>query len=75
VREVDAVVVVSAPAWKQRARVLARPNMTARKLDHILALQIPDAVKRSRADFVIDTGQSLRETREQVRRIIACAAR
>ena len=55
-REVDAVVVVSAPPDVQRARVLARPGMAAEKFEAILARQIPDATKRSRADYVIDTG-------------------
>lgn len=54
-RECDAVAVVSAPADAQRARALARPGMTAAKLDAILARQVPDADKRRRADFVIDT--------------------
>ena len=52
----DAVAVVSAPAWLQRQRVLRRPGMTDAKLAAILARQVPDAVKRRRADFVIPTG-------------------
>lgn len=71
-REVDKIVVVSAPAEVQRARVLARPGMTPEKLDRILARQIPDTEKRVRADFVIDTGTSLDATRRAVRRIVAC---
>lgn len=71
-REVDRIAVVSAPADVQRARVLARPGMTAEKLDRILARQMPDEEKRARADFVIDTGVSLEETRRAVRRIVAC---
>lgn len=73
-RLVDKVVVVSAPPDVQRQRVLRRPGMTAEKFARILALQIPDADKRARADFVIPTGGTLEETRESVRRILACVA-
>jgi len=69
---VDKIAVVSAPETVQRARVLARPGMTEAKLDRILALQMPDAEKRARADFVISTEGSFDETRASVRRIIAC---
>ncbi len=62
----DAVAVVSAPASVQRARVLERPGMTEKKFRAILMKQTPDAEKRRRADFVIDTGASLEETRAQV---------
>ena len=72
--QVDKVVVVSAPAEVQRARVLARAGMTDEKLEHILALQMPDSEKRARADFTVSTGGSLEETRQSVRRIIACLA-
>jgi len=68
----DQVIVVSAPAQVQRRRVLARPGMTPAKLDGILARQMPDADKRERADFVVDTGGSLEETKAQVDAIIAC---
>ena len=68
----DAVIVVSAPAEIQRARVLARPGMSAEKLDAILARQMPDAQKRQRADFVIDNGGDLSTTEAQVRDILAC---
>ncbi|MNN97025.1 Dephospho-CoA kinase [compost metagenome] len=65
---------VSAPAEAQRARVLARPGMTAEKFQQILTLQVPDAEKRARADFVIDTGTTLEETRRQVGRIVDALA-
>ena len=68
----DGVIVVSAPAEVQRARVLARPGMTEEKFERILALQMPDAEKRRRADYIIDTGVSHEETRAQVRQLIAC---
>jgi len=62
----DVTVVVSAPAHVQRARVLARPGMTEEKLAAILRLQIPDAEKRQRADYIIDTGADLDQTRAGV---------
>jgi dephospho-CoA kinase len=68
---VDAVVVVSAPAAVQRERVLARPGWTDQRLDAILAQQLPDADKRARADFVIDTGSGLEAARQQVAQVIA----
>ncbi len=71
-KQVDVTVVVSAPAFLQTRRVLRRPGMTAAKLKHIRHLQVPDHVKRQRADFVIDTGQSMTETRGEVRRLITC---
>ncbi len=71
-KQVDVTVVVSAPAFLQTRRVLRRPGMTAAKLKHIRHLQVPDHIKRQRADFVIDTGQSISETRGEVRRLITC---
>jgi dephospho-CoA kinase len=68
----DHVIVVSAPADLQRERVRARPGMTSEKLDAILERQMPDADKRARADFVVETSGPLEETRAQVERIIAC---
>ncbi|HEX4742186.1 MAG TPA: dephospho-CoA kinase [Caulobacteraceae bacterium] len=70
-KNVDATVVVSAPAQMQRERVLARPGMTAEKLEAILAAQMPDADKRSRADYVVDTSRGLEAAREQVAAILA----
>lgn len=67
---VDAVVVVSASPKAQRERVLARPGMTEEKFEHILGLQVPDLEKRARADYVIDTGTSLAETRHAVQRLV-----
>ncbi|RDV02511.1 dephospho-CoA kinase [Sphingorhabdus pulchriflava] len=67
---VDKIIVVSAPADQQRRRALARDGMTIEKFEHILSLQMPDAEKRKRADFVIDTGTSLADTRAQVRTLI-----
>lgn len=69
---VDKVAVVSAAAEVQRARTLARPGMTPAKLDAILVHQLPDAEKRARADFVIETGGSFDETKAAVRHILAC---
>jgi dephospho-CoA kinase len=66
----DAVVVVTAPAEMQRERVLARPGMTPERFDAILAQQMADAEKRARAHFVVDTSRGLQPAREQVRHII-----
>ena len=69
-RNMDVVVVVSAPGDVQRARVLARPGMSAERLEAILSRQLPDAQKRARADFVVDTGRGLEAAEAQVRDII-----
>ena len=74
-KRVDAVVVVSAPAEIQRARVLARENMTQEKLDAILARQTPDAEKRQRADFVVDTSAGLEPVRSRIRDILVEVAK
>ncbi|HXQ17800.1 MAG TPA: dephospho-CoA kinase [Caulobacteraceae bacterium] len=70
-RNMDAVVVVSAPADVQRARVLARADMNGAKLDAILARQMADEEKRARAHFVVDTSRGFDAARAQVRDIIA----
>ena len=66
----DKVAVVTAPADIQRRRVLARPGMTVQKFEAILARQMPDAEKRRRADFVIDTGSGLEPARRAVTAIV-----
>jgi dephospho-CoA kinase len=70
--QVAAVVVVSASPEVQRVRVLARPGMTLKKFEQILARQTPDAEKRERADYVIDTGTTLDATRARVIEVTAC---
>lgn len=68
---VDVVLVVSAPPDVQRKRVLERPGMTPEKLDQILSRQMPDAQKRARAHFVVDSGVTIAETEAQVDKIVA----
>lgn len=67
---VDVTIVVSAPPDVQRERVLARPGMTEQKLSSILARQMPDAEKRRRADYVVDTGGSKAESGAQLDAIL-----
>ena len=67
---VDAVVVVTTSPEVQRERILARENMTGEKLDAILARQLPDAEKRMRADFVVDTSHGLDPVRSRIRDIL-----
>ncbi|AMK16398.1 MULTISPECIES: dephospho-CoA kinase [Sphingobium] len=71
-RMLDGVIVVTAPAWKQRKRVLRREGMTPAKFRRILRLQTPDAEKRRRADYIINSGTTFANTRAQVRRLVAC---
>ncbi|MFM8500293.1 MAG: dephospho-CoA kinase [Chakrabartia sp.] len=71
-KQVDVTVVVSAHGFLQRRRVLRRAGMTEAKLRHIGQLQVPDHIKRQKADHVIETGTSRIETRAAIRRLIAC---
>ncbi|WP_374523914.1 dephospho-CoA kinase [Sphingopyxis sp.] len=71
-RRVGAIAVVSAPAWMQTKRVMRRPGMTRAKLKAIRRLQVPDRVKRARADFIIETGRPKSETHRQIRAIASC---
>jgi dephospho-CoA kinase len=69
-KRVDAVVVVTTTAEIQRQRILSRPNMTDEKLDAILARQMPDAEKRRRANFVVDTSHGVDPVRARIRDIL-----
>lgn len=71
----DAVVVVSAPAEVQRARALQRPGMTEDKFAALVAKQMPDAEKRRRADFIVDSSQGFDHVRAQVRDILRAVAK
>ena len=73
-KRVDAVVVVSAPADVQRARVLSRPGMSAAKLDALLARQLPATEKRARAHFVVDSSRSFDSACAQVHAILRAVA-
>lgn len=68
---VDVVIVVSAPPDVQEKRVLERPGMTKKKLDQLLARQVPDSEKRGRADFVVDTDLKPHESAQQITDILA----
>lgn len=70
----DAVLVVTAPAAVQRARVMARPGMTEEKFRAILAKQMRDEDKRARAHFLVETGRGFSSAEAQVRSILACLA-
>jgi dephospho-CoA kinase len=70
-KRVDAVVVVTTAPEVQRERILARGTMTAEALDAIMARQLPDAEKRQRADFVVDTSHGLDPVRGRIRDILA----
>jgi dephospho-CoA kinase len=74
-KSVDQIVVVSAPAWKQRKRVLARSGMNYAKFSKIRKLQLSDAQKRQKADFIVKTGTLRNVTNAQVRQVIACLMR
>lgn len=74
-KRVDIVVVVTTSPEIQRERILARDNMTGEKLDAILARQLPDAEKRKRADFVVDTSHGLDPVRDAIRDILTKAAK
>lgn len=74
-KRVDAVVVVTTTRENQRQRMLARDNMTEEKLDAILARQLPDAEKRKRADFVVDTSHGLDPVRARIRDILVEAVK
>lgn len=71
-KQLDLIVVASAPAWMQRRRVLARPGMTPEKFRRIVRLQTPDHVKRRRADVIVETGVQKHETRTQIRHLLTC---
>ncbi len=69
-KTLDATLVVTAPPEVQRQRALERPGMTPERLDHILSRQLPDAEKRARADYILDTSQGLEAARAQVQTLL-----
>jgi dephospho-CoA kinase len=69
-KRVDVTVVLSAPAELQRERVLARPGMSVDKLEHLLARQLPDAERRARADYVVDSGESLEDMHRALDKLV-----
>jgi dephospho-CoA kinase len=69
-RRVDVTIAMTAPAEVQRSRVLARAGMSADKLEHLLARQLPDAERRKRADFVVDSGTSLEDMHRALDKLI-----
>ena len=69
-KRIDVTVVLSAPAELQRERVLARPGMRVDKLEHLLARQLPDAERRARADYVVDSGESLEDMHRALDKLI-----
>jgi len=73
-KDVDVIVVVTADERKQRARVMSRPGMTAEKFSAILAKQTPDAIKRSKAHYTIDTGHGFENAKAQVKDFLASLA-
>jgi len=69
-KRVDAVLCVSAAADVQKARVMARPGMTEERFNHVLSQQMPDAEKRTRADYVVTTDISFDDTRVQLKAVL-----
>jgi dephospho-CoA kinase len=67
---VDVTIVLSAPSEVQRKRVLARSGMTVDKLEHLIARQLPDADRRARADYVVDSGTSLKDMHDALDKLI-----
>jgi dephospho-CoA kinase len=69
-KRVDVTIVLSAPSEVQRERVLARPGMTTDKLEHLRARQLSDAARRTRADYVVDSGTTLADMRIEIDKLI-----